>query len=416
MLAAAALVLLAAPPASADQDGPVSDLIDQVARQVTAPSTAEDSPKKKDGVSAADPDGNSAHSQVLGVGIGEREVVDLAESGSRIDSEDGGHADSTLLAVGGQEVIGTHTGPGSNREAHAGDPLAQLCEGSNGLLCLGLLYADAYSWTSEDASDARAQNGVLHACLGGEDGAERSASCSGPVEAGVIESSARSHRATKSGRTSSESESHVADACVSPDDAGCAVGATVLQSRSSSDSGTSTEADDSATDGDSTPATVTLGGTEIAPADDPASLEVPPGCAAPVLVCLDLNESSSSAGDDAVSDERTAADADALTGTPAVVGADVAQSGTAAANDGGEAADDEAADGHEGDAEAQVAGVEAAAGGGPGRPGAAAGSPLAEALDTILPNTGGVASGLLAGAVLLLGGGVLVLARRRARV
>ncbi len=419
--AAVALVLLGAAPASAsDQNDPVGTLLDdlghQVAQQtaqaspspatpaagtdssaVPAPSDDSDSP----GHETADPTPpDHGGTQQVHSDVGGNDVADVGGTKATTRDDDSTKSDSTLLALGGQEVLGAHADSRSNGESHAGDPLAPVCEGSGGQVCLEVLYADAVATDDGSASHARSRNGVANTCLGGSS-ADPSTGCDGPVAAGAATSRAESGRDQASGRTTASSESDLAHVCVQPDPSnGCALGADALHSEGQADSGGAkpTASRDSYLLG------VTANGEDQGRVDQPTAIAVQPACAPPSLVCAYLNQGETYLGDRTAGHAQDALDARVLPDTPLQATADLGRTETLVHNDGGEAVQSGGASNGPGP---QVPGAEA---GGPRSPGGSGGG-----LAGVLPNTGGVWTGVLAAGLGALGLGALLMAAGRRR-
>lgn len=330
--------------------------------------------------------------------IGGRDIATVGDNKATVEDDDSTKADSTLIAIGGEEILGTHADSEGANESHFGDPLAPVCEGSDGQVCLQILYADAWATDDGTTSSSRSQSGVADVCLGGDDAAP-DAECSGPVAAGVSTSTAEAERDQESGRTTAGSESNVADACVEEDPVtgGCAVGVGVLHSSGSSDSGSSP----ASAERDSYLLRLDLGGEERGRVGDPQALSLPPDCPEGAsLVCLFLNQGETYVGDGIAGHAQEALHVDVLPGNLDLE-VHLARTESLVHNDGGEPSgdDDEVAPDEgvaDGPGDGEVAGVEEVAG-----------------VAGVLPNTGGVWSGLLALGLLGVGLGSLLMARRR---
>jgi LPXTG-motif cell wall-anchored protein len=397
---ATSLVGLGPGAALADERGPVRDVVGGFKSQFEqrGDQESEETPEAPSGVettadqqatsqeaddSDGDEAGTKAKSQVVEVDLGGQDVADLGRSEASVDDEDRARGNATLLALGGQEIIGTQADSDGEGESHAGDPLAALCEGSEGQLCLRVLFADAYADEDAERSEALSQTGVADVCLGGNS-ADQRAECAGPVGVGVATSKAHAERGKADGSTSSRSESAVVDVCVAPEGDTCAVGAEVLKAESEASS-------DGATHGESTVVGVELGNEQVVSVDEHAELDIQPGCAEPSLVCAAANEGEATVTEHLASQTQDALNVEVL---PDTVGVDLGISRTEVTATAG-----------------QVAGVEkeAPSAGGPGsdEPGEAGG---------ILPNTGGVWSGLLALALGAVSAGSFLIARNRRRL
>lgn len=353
---------------------------------------------------AVDRSGSYAEAQVAEADVDGNDVVDVARSTVSIDDSDRARADATLLALGGQEIIGAHADSAGEKEAHAGDPLAPLCEGSEGQLCLRVLFADAYASEDADSSESLARTGLADACLGG-DSADPRAECSGPVSAEVGTSSAQQQRDKTDGSTQGTAQSAVVDVCVGAEGATCAAGVEVLKARSfASSSGT--------TQGGSTVARLELGNEEVVSLSDPTNLEIQPECAEPSAVCVVANQGASAVNDGVASQTQDALNAGVL---PDTVGIDLGLSGTGVVSTEGDPAGAVVP-------EPPGAGGPGAGGDGPGAGGPGAGGPgtpgngeVAGVQARVLPNAGGIWSGLLAIAFGTLAAGSFLIARSRRR-
>jgi hypothetical protein len=419
-LAAAAAFVVTTPGTASAQDGDgLTDLVNHVEQQLAQataptqtgaarPSTSPPAPTSDDDLPGhetqdpAAPDHGAA--KVADVDLGDNDVADLAQSRATTNDDDSTASDATLLALGGQEVLGAHadsTDPDA-QEGHFGDPLAPLCEGSSGALCLKLLYADAWATDDGSTSHADSRSGVAAVCLGGTD--VDATECDGPIGADVATSKATSERDQASGRTTADSESDAAGVCLAPDatTGGCAFGIGALHSAGDADSaGTA--------DRESYLVALDGGGEEQFRFDDPTAIAIQPECAAPSLICLYLNQGETYVADGIAGHAQEALDLRVLPETPIEVGAEVSRTETLAHNDGGTSSVGGTDDGPG----PVVAGEEVSAGGagGPGNPAAG----VVAGVSGLLPNTGGIWSGLLAGALLALGSGALLMANTRRR-
>lgn len=326
---------------------------------------------------------------VLDTGVAGEDVARVGESRATVEDDDSTSGDATLLALGGEEIAGAHADSGGEEEAHFGDPLAPLCSGSEGQVCLSVLYADAWASEKGGTSSSRGRTGVADVCLGG-DGSD---GCTGPVSTGVATSESEAERDQKSGRSTASSSSEVADVCVQPDPVTglCAVGVEVLHSEGRSDSG----GGKASAERDSHLLALELGNEEQARVGDPQALSLPPDCPeGGSLVCLFVNQGETYLGNGSAGHAQEALHVDVLPGNLDLV-VEAGRSETLVHNDGGEAGGDGSGPTVRG------------AGGGPGSPGTVAG------VADMLPQTGGVWSGLLALALLGIGAGALLTARSR---
>jgi hypothetical protein len=404
---ATSLVVLGPGVALAEERGPVRDVVGGVKDQFENKADeeeagdAEEAPETPAGTgvtadqrsasgdagsSGESESGTKAKSQVLEVDLGDQDVADVARSEASIDDDDRARSNATLLALGGQEIIGTQADSDGEGESHAGDPLAALCEGSEGQLCLRVLFADAYADEDADRSEALSQTGVADVCLGGNSSDQR-AECAGPVGVKVATSKAHAERDKADGHTTSKGESAVVDVCVGPEDDTCAVGAEVLKAESEASS-------DGTTNGESTIIGLELGNEERGSLNEEAELEIQPDCAEPSIVCAAANQGEAVVEEGLAKQSQDALNVGVL---PDTLDVDLGISRTEATAKAGEPAADV---------------EQPSAAGGPGMPGA--GDPGESA--GILPNTGGVWSGLLSLALGGMAAGSFLLARNRRRL
>lgn len=398
-------------------DNALSSVTSEVEAAVAEASASESTTTQQSTASGSDTTaagtGSRAEAQAAEVDLGGENVLDVSRSEAGITDSDQATSDSTLLAIGGEEVIGSHADSAGTTESHAGDPLAPLCEGSGGQLCVRLLYADAYAAQDADSSSSLSQTGVADACLGG-DSAAPTAECSGPVGAEVLTSEASMQRNTTDGSTSGTTESSVADLCLEPEAETCALGIRILWSQSSASS-------DGTTSGSSTLAALELGNEEVASLSDPASVDVQPGCAEPSAACVAANQGTAAASSGVAEVSQQALSAgvlpDTLEGQAGVAGTGVRATDEVLGVEAQAAGTPGSGAGASGDGDGT-------AGGGPGSPGTAVtGIPdtdrgVGERVTGLLPNTGGFWVGLLviAGAALAAGSLLLTRSRRGAAV
>jgi hypothetical protein len=424
-LAVVALTLTSPVSASADE-GPLQDTVGSVTDEVTgtvddtvsgladatkapkpaakgtstkgdAPATSsdDDSPGHETEDPAA-PDHGSA--TIIEGGAAGQDVATVGDSTATVEDDDSTRSDATLLALGGEEVLGAHADSGKEQEAHFGDPLAPLCEGSEGQVCLRVLYADAWATDKDGTSRSRSQSGVADVCLGGDD-ADPSAACSGPVATGVAGSEGKAQRDQRSGRTTASSGSDVADVCVQKDPVtgGCALGADAVHSEGGSDSGGSR----ASADRDSYLLALDAGGEEQGRVGDPQAFALPPECPEGTSVlCVFMNQGESYVAKQMAGHAQEALHLSVLPGNLDLV-VELSRSESLVHNDGGEQPAGDSGD------SGPARGVGS---GGPGQPGSVAG------VEGLLPNTGGVWSGLLALGLLAIGSGALLAARAQRRV
>ncbi|MGH8965647.1 MAG: LPXTG cell wall anchor domain-containing protein, partial [Actinomycetes bacterium] len=228
------------------------------------------------------------------------------------------------------------------------------------------------------------------------------------VEAGVSRSDAQSERDQRSGQTTASSESDLANACVQPDPVtgACAVGGDAVHSEGLSDSGNSP----GSASRDSYVASLDLGNEEQGRIEDPQTIAAPPDCPAGAsLLCVFLNQGETYVGDGIAGHAQEAL---GVTGLPGIldVNVELGRTDTLVHNDGGEPAPPGTAPGP-GPAAPGGPGF-----GGPGAPGGSVGGDPVGSSAGVLPNTGGVWSGLLAIALFMIGAGAFFVAYSRRQV
>ena len=305
----ALIALPAVPPAEAAQEDGLSGVVktvEEAAGQVIGesgssaqsraqvppdPTTDDDTP----GHETPNPGGaDHASGGVADVQIDGNDAVTVAHTESTIEDDDSSSSDVTVLAVGGEEIVGAHSDSGRGPTRDTQDPLAPLCEGSGGGICLGLLYADASSTETSSSSSASGNAALAFACLGGTQ-TDAGAECDGPVSAGVAHSNSNIERNKSSGRTRAEHSNDLVDVCVGgADTAGACsgIGAEAAHSESSSDSGEF--GDRGSTERDSYLLGVEANGERTEVVGDPSDLSVPPGCPeGNSLVCVYFNQGES---------------------------------------------------------------------------------------------------------------------------
>lgn len=385
----------AAGAADPDRDplAPVTGTVDQVLKPIkdatgntpaprangALPVQENDDPDRE----TTDPSGpDHGSGQSVDADAGDEDVADVAGSDATLQDDDSSSADATLLAVGGNEILGAHADSDGTRSQSTGDPLEPVCSGSDNALCVQLLYADA------DATDghSEARSGVAAACVGGTD--DDATDCDGQVGAGALQSNGEVDR-NANGRTRARSGSSAANACLQQDPmlGTCTVDADALRSNGSSDSS-------GAASKDSQVLGAGLDGTTVADTSEPTATAVPVDCTSPSLACLFLNQGETYVGNSAAGHSVTALTATALDGS---VLATLAHSETLT---------------HQVDRSTTTSG-DPVTSGGPANP--SAGTPQAGGVpvDSVLPNTGGVLSGLLMLGLLVVGLGSLLVAWSR---
>lgn len=303
-----ALVTLALVPGmGAAANNPVSDVTDTVtdtvkgvtgggssagAAQVPPEATEDDDSEGHESPNPTDPD--HASGGIADVQIDGNEVVTVGQTNSTIEDDDSSSSDVTLLAIGGEEIVGAHSDSEDGPESDTQDPLAPVCEESGGAVCLGLLFADASSSENGNSSDASSSAAIAFACLGGtqEDATDE---CDGPASAGVGQSEGDIQRDKQSGETEASHSNDLADVCIGGGDQSgtcTGVGAEAAHSESQSESGPS--GGQGSTERDSFLLNVEANGEDNEVIGDPTAIAVPPGCPEGTSVaCVFFNQGES---------------------------------------------------------------------------------------------------------------------------
>jgi hypothetical protein len=259
------------------------------AAQVPPEPTEDDDSEGHESPNPADPDhatGGVADAQIDG-----NELVTVGHTDSTIRDNDSSSSDVTVLAVGGDEIVGAHSDSDEGPESDTQDPLAPVCEESGGAVCLGLLFAEASSSENASSSNASSSAAVAFACLGGTQ-TDATNDCDGPVSAGVAQSNGAIERDKQSGETEASHGSDLGDVCVGGEDTSgtcTGVGAEVARSESHSESGAA--GGQGSTERDSYLLNVEANGEDNEVVGDPAAIALPPGCPAGTSVaCVFFNQ------------------------------------------------------------------------------------------------------------------------------
>jgi hypothetical protein len=392
---------------AADDPNPVGNLVKKVDQSVSgavkqnskasvpsqnapdpAPSNDSDSPGHETPNPQAPDHGSSyvGHGELAG-----QDLIDVGHGTSTVNDDGSTSADSTLLAVGGQEIVGSHASSDGRRESHGAAPAIPACEQSSGAVCLDLLYSDSYATDNGSSSDSRTDNGVANLCVGGSD--PTGATCDAPVGATIGDSQSHAHRNQITGRTTASSNSELLSICLQRDPIThlCTVNADALSSHGDADS-----------DGDahrsSDVANLDFPGSPAGQATQPFAVSVPMDCTSPSALCVFGNQGETYLGQNLVGTSQSALDIFALDRNLFV---GLAHSETLVHNSG-----------------ARPPVVSPPKVQAPKAQPPAVQHTVAKVVDGVLPNTGGVWSGLLALGLGLFAAGAMATAwdRRRARV
>ena len=142
-------------------------------------------------------------------------LLEITKYDATIEDNGETHADSTVLGLGGDSIVGSSASSKDNNKD--GENLTSgVCEGLGGVICLSLLYHDVVAEEDGDSSLAAARGGVLALCLGGGDGEDVTASyeCDGLLSLGVAEGLGIAERDKKAGHTTAESANELLNLCI----------------------------------------------------------------------------------------------------------------------------------------------------------------------------------------------------------
>lgn len=235
-----------------------------------------------------------ASGSIAEVALAGQDLVELGTTNAQINDDGTSQGDVTVLAIGGQEIVGAHSDSEGETTASS-DPFAPLCEGSSGAICLGLLFAETNSSNEPESSHADANTALALACVGGS-GTTVGESCQGaPVSAGVSTSSSTIDRDKTTGAETATQETDLANVCLGgrTETGTCsAVGVRAVHSESTSSVDGNKQAQ---TESSSYVANVQLGGQEIIVISDPTAITIPPNCPAGAsLLCIFFNQGTES--------------------------------------------------------------------------------------------------------------------------
>ncbi|MGH2702635.1 MAG: hypothetical protein ACRDJ2_12785 [Actinomycetota bacterium] len=270
--------------------GGVDEALGSSAQVPPDPTTDDDS----EGHVSPDPEGSDhASGGIADTEVDGNEVATVGHTESTIEDDDSSSTDVTVLAIGGEEIVGAHS-ESDGAENDSQDPLAPLCEESGGAVCLGLLFADASSSEGSNSSSATGSAALAFACLGGTQ-TDAGATCDGPVSAGVSESNSDIKRNKTTGETEASHGNDVADVCLGGANAtGACSGAGVEAGHSESTSNSGSPNGQGSTERDSFLLGVEANGERNEIVGDPTAIAVPPGCPEDEsVVCVFFNQGES---------------------------------------------------------------------------------------------------------------------------
>ena len=304
-------ILLAAQilPASAEGDGlldgvddvvsQTEDVVEDVTETVettvgsTSGTVSDAAPgsSKESAAEGASGGGDHAQATVAELLVVGEDAIELGSAGTQINEDGSTQSDVTVLALGGQEIVGSHSSS-DGEETSSNDAAAPICDASSGQLCLGLLYASTAAHEDNHSSTGEAHTALAYICAGGTD-TDPKGHCDGPVDAGVSESHATIERDKATGSSSADAESDLVDACLGGrgDDGSCSgVGVNAIHSESHSDAPSHKKKGTASRD--SYLLGVDIAGQHQEVLGDPETLSVPPDCPDSGAACVFLNEGS----------------------------------------------------------------------------------------------------------------------------
>jgi hypothetical protein len=260
----------------------------------TTPAAAPSAPTQDDDSGAhetADPaPPDHAGGSVVDLDVAGEDAVDVGSTNAEVEEDGKSSGDVTVLAIGGNEIVGAHSNSRQGPENDSVAPFDALCEGTDGGVCVGLLFADTSSTENGQSSSARSQASLAFACLGGSQASGRE-ECDGEVSLDVASSDSRTTQDNQTGATTAEQETELADACLGGEvgDTCSGVGAEAMSAESSSSA--PSESGPGSSSRSSCVVTIQAQGSGDCVLEDPQELEVPPGCeAAAAIVCLYVNQ------------------------------------------------------------------------------------------------------------------------------
>lgn len=240
----------------------------------------------------SDPSGpDHASGSVADVDVAGDDAVDVGSTNAQVEEDGQATGDVTVLAIGGNEIVGAHSDSESGPESDSVAPFDALCEGSGGGVCVGLLFAETTSTESGGSSSAESEAALAFACLGGSD-PDAGTDCDGVVGVGVGTSSSSVTQDGQTGDTSAQQETAVADACLGgEDEEGTCSGLGVEVLRAESQSEATSPDGPGTTSASSCTADIEAGGSGNCVIEDSEAIEIPPGCpAGQSLLCVYVNQ------------------------------------------------------------------------------------------------------------------------------
>lgn len=265
-----------------------------------APSTRAAGPDDdSEGHETEDPAGpDHGSTTVAQVFLADSDLLTLGHTNSQTEDDGESSGDVTILALGGNELLGAHSNSREGPEEDTSDLLGiGLCDATGGILCV--LYAHTEATEDGNQTSAEAHHAVLWLCLGGADGTQHPTDefCSGPVFASVGEGHSGTETDKGSGQTTSRARTSLADVCLGGIDeaSGRCSGLGVVVTDSSAEADAPSQ-NSPGTSSRGSFIAVELGGDAIIEIADPTDVTLPPGCPeSGSLLCLFLSQGEDSA-------------------------------------------------------------------------------------------------------------------------
>lgn len=231
---------------------------------------------------------------VIDVNVAGEDLVTVGSTESRIEDDGQASGDVTVLAIGGSEIVGAHSSSRGEPESDTQDPFEPLCTGSGGGVCVGLLFADTTSTEEGALSRSESRTALAALCLGGDE-TDYDGTCQGAIGASAATGDSEVARNEGTGRTDASQQTELADVCVGGEDGeGVCDGLGIALLHSESESSAPSQDQDGTTDRSSYLAALEVQGEEEVIIDEPTALAIPPGCpAGESLLCIFLNQGES---------------------------------------------------------------------------------------------------------------------------
>ncbi|MGH2739631.1 MAG: hypothetical protein ACRDH6_03995 [Actinomycetota bacterium] len=266
----------------------------------SAPSTRAAGPDDdSEGHETEDPEApDHGSSTVAQVFLADGDLLTVGHTNSQTEDDGESSGDVTILALGGNELLGAHSNSREGPEEDSSDLLGiGLCDATGGILCV--LYAQTSASEDGNETSAEAHHALVWLCLAGSEGAAHptDGACDAPVFASVGEGHSSTETDKGSGHTTSSARTSLADVCLGgvDQDTGRCSGLGVVVTDSQADADAPSQ-NDPGSSGRGSFIAVEAGGDAIIEIADPTDVTLPPGCPeSGSLLCLFLNQGEDSA-------------------------------------------------------------------------------------------------------------------------